>query len=163
MEYEKGTLRESVSTIRLSSAKRLNEVDTSFLFDYSIFPETIMTHLSQWKDENRKMREGDNILQQVYIPPIPGFSQKIIFGVRINSIINEPNRIGFSYETLEGHVEKGESMFTMEEINGKLFFKIRTFSRPGIFLARILEPIFSKPYQSYCTQKALNNVRDQVR
>ncbi len=80
------------------------------------------------------MQIGDTILQQVFIPPVKQFSKKIIFGVRINAIINEAVRIGFSYETLEGHVEKGESTFTIEEIEGNIIFKIHTFSEPGSWL-----------------------------
>jgi tRNA C32,U32 (ribose-2'-O)-methylase TrmJ len=65
-----------------------------------------MTFKNQWTDENRKMRVGDTIAQQVYIPPTKTFSQKIIFGVRVNEIIDQVTEKGFSYETLEGHVEK---------------------------------------------------------
>ena len=37
------------------------------------------------------MKIGDTIAQQANIPPFKNFSQKIIFGVRINEIINETN------------------------------------------------------------------------
>ncbi len=108
------------------------------------------------------MKVGDTIVQQVYIPPTKVFSQKIIFGVRINEIINEPARKGFSYETLEGHVEKGISTFTVEQQENNLIFKIQTYSTPGNILTKLIGLIFSIPYQTFCTKTALNNVKLQI-
>jgi uncharacterized protein (UPF0548 family) len=108
------------------------------------------------------MRIGDTILQQVFIPPLRHFSQKIIFSVRITSIIDEPQRKGFGYSTLQGHVEKGESTFTVEQGDGGLTFTIRTYSEPGNFLAKLLGPFFSVPYQAYCTRQALENVKQKM-
>jgi len=80
--------------------------------------------------------------------------------VRIKEIINELSIKGYSYETLEGHVEKGISIFTIEKRdNGKIIFSIKTFSKPATILTKILGPIFSVPYQTYCTMHALKNVK----
>lgn len=117
-----------------------------------------MSYKNQWTDENRRMKVDDTIAQQVYIPPTKIFSQKIIFGVRINEIIEQTNRKGFSYETLEGHVEKGISTFTVEQLEHKIVFKVQTYSTPGNFLTKFLGPIFSVPYQTFCTTAALKNV-----
>ena len=108
------------------------------------------------------MKIGDTIAQQVYIPPTKVFSQKIIFGVRINQIIDQTNRKGFSYETLEGHVEKGISTFTLEQVNNIITFNIQTFSTPGNILTKLLGPVFSVPYQTFCTKNALENVKRQL-
>jgi uncharacterized protein (UPF0548 family) len=159
MNYEKSQLIEKVSSIEIHNCSSLKELDLAFFFDYRIFPENILSGYPQWKDEHRTMRSGDTILQQVYLPPIPKFSQKALFGVRIKEVINEENRAGFSYETLKGHVECGISYFLMEEANGKVLFKIQTFSKPGNFFTRLLGPVFSIPYQTYCTNKALKNVK----
>ena len=137
-------------------------MNLDFLFDYKIFPDNIMTYKTQWADENRKMKIGDTIAQQVYIPPTKIFSQKNIFGVRINEIINQVHKKGFSYETLEGHVEKGVSTFTVEQLNDNIIFKVQTFSSPGNILTKILGPVFSIPYQTFCTKSALNNVKSQL-
>jgi uncharacterized protein (UPF0548 family) len=57
----------------------------------------------------------------------------------------------------------GESTFTIEKSGeSKLFFKIHTFSKPGNFLTKLVGPFFSIPYQSYCTKKALENVKRQI-
>jgi uncharacterized protein (UPF0548 family) len=161
--YDPNRLIEKTTIIDIVTQKKITELSTNFLFDYNIFPEHIMTALCQWKNEKRKMLIGDTIAQQAYIPPFGFFSQKIIMGVRINNIINEPKRLGFSYETLEGHVEKGSSTFIIEELKeGKIIFKIHTFSKPETILAKLAGPIFSTPYQAFCTNQALRNTKKQL-
>ena len=162
MKYDKSQLTEKITTIDINTTKTLEQLNLDFLFDYQIFPENIMIFKNQWNDENRKMKIDDTIAQQVYIPPTKVFSQKIIFGVRINQIIDQTNRKGFSYETLEGHVEKGISTFTVEQVGEKIVFNIQTFSTPGNILTKLLGPIFSVPYQTFCTKNALENVKRQL-
>ncbi|AEA45876.1 DUF1990 family protein [Fluviicola taffensis] len=162
MSYDKALLKEKTSTVVVATTKNLEELNLDFLFDYKIFPSNILIFKAQWQEENRKMKIGDTIVQQVFIPPIKFFSQKIVFGVRIKEIFNEPTKKGFSYETLEGHVEKGISAFTAEEMEGEIIFKIATYSVPGSFLSRLVGPVFSIPYQTFCTRKALKNVKLQL-
>jgi hypothetical protein len=163
MRYGKSELKEKVTFVTIDTSKQFSDLKTRFLFDYDIFPSNIMTYLTQWKHENRSMQVGDTIVQQAFIPPFRNLSQKIIFGVRINEIINEPTRIGFSYETLDGHVEKGISIFTVEQIDKMpIVFKVHTFSKPGNLLTQIIGPIFSVPYQTFCTRKGLSNVKQQL-
>ena len=162
MIYDKNKLTEKITEIEINTTKSLNELNLDFFFDYNIFPSKILIFKTQWKDENRKMKVGDTIVQQTFIPPIQLFSQKIVFGVRIKEVINENQRKGFSYETLDGHVEKGISTFTIEEINQKIKFRIHTFSTAGNFLTKLLSPIFTVRYQSYCTKQALKNVKQKL-
>ena len=89
MTFDKTKLREKTTTIDIKTKGNLGQLNLDFLFDYKIFPSSIMTFMTQWGQEKRKMKIGDAILQQVYIPPTKPFSQKIVFGVRINSIIDE--------------------------------------------------------------------------
>jgi len=158
MKYDKNRLKESISSIDLESYPS----DIQILWDYLIFPSSIMSFLTEWSVDNRKMKVGDTIVQQVYIPPIRAFSQKVVFGVRISEIIDEPTRKGFIYETLEGHVEKGISTFTVEQANQSTIFKIQTYSTPGNMLTRLMGPIFSIPYQRFSTKRALLNVKRQI-
>lgn len=162
MEYEVKKLKEKISTIAIHSSKSIDELDLDFLFNYELFPEHIISVYSQWNDEKSKMAIGDTIVQQATIPPIQWFSQKIIIGVRIKELFYSPDRKGFSYETLAGHVEKGISTFTVEEVNSQLMFKIHTFSKPGSFLSKLVGLLFSVPYQTFCTKKCLNNVKEQL-
>lgn len=162
MSYDKTELTEKITTIDIHTTKKIDQLNLDFFFNYQIFPVNIMAFKTQWDDENRKMKIYDTIVQQAYIPPTKVFSQKIIFGVRINKIIDEADRKGFSYETLEGHVEKGVSIFTIEQIDNKLTFKIQTYSTPGNLLTKLVGPIFSVPYQTFCTKAALKNVKSQL-
>ena len=82
--------------------------------------------------------------------------------MRVNSVTDEAERNGFSYETIEGHVEKGQSIFTVAHISRGLIFKILTFLVPGNFLNKLVGPIFSLPYQTFCTRMALRNIKSQV-
>jgi hypothetical protein len=163
IKYNKTQLKEKTTIIEINSKKELADFDLSFFWNYNIFPNNIMTYLTEWASQNRPMQIGDTILQQAFIPPVKKFSQKILFGVRINKVINEPNRQGFSYETLNGHVEMGESIFTIEKHFGdKIIFKIHTFSKPGNFLTKLVGPFFSVPYQTFCTKKGLKHVKKQL-
>jgi hypothetical protein len=162
MTFDKTKLKEKTTTIDIKTGRTLGQLDLDFLFAYKIFPSRIMTFMTQWGKEDRKMKIGDTILQQVFIPPTKRFSQKIVFGVRVNSIIDETDEKGFSYVTVDGHVERGESTFTIENSNGGLIFKIKTFSEPGNLLTKIVGPIFAVPYQTYCTLTALENVKKQI-
>jgi uncharacterized protein (UPF0548 family) len=162
MAYDKARLVEKVSMISINTNKSIESINLKFLFNYKIFPDNIMSYLTQWEAEKREMKIGDTIVQQVYLPPNKAFSQKIIFGVRINEMINTPYKIGFGYETLEGHVENGVSTFTVEQNNNEVLFKIRTYSAPGNVFTKLLGPVFSVPYQTFCTKSALKNVRSQL-
>jgi hypothetical protein len=163
MQYEMSKLAEKTTVIPIDTTKEVQDLNTGFLFDYKVFPASIMTYLTQWNFEKRQMLIGDTIVQQAFIPPFRHLSQKIIFGVRINKIINEPTRIGFSYETLKGHVEKGISIFTIEKTaDQKAIFKVHTFSQPGNMLTKLVGPIFSVPYQTFCTRQGMLNVKRQL-
>jgi hypothetical protein len=161
--YDRNRLIEKTTTINIATSKKLSELSINFLFDYKIFPDYIMTSFCQWKSEKRKMAVGDTIVQQAFLPPFKHLSLKIIMGVRINNIINDQKKSGFSYETLEGHIEKGCSSFTIEELkDGKIIFKINTFSKPRNILAQLAGPIISIPYQTFCTNRALQNMKQQL-
>jgi len=162
MDYDKNSLTEKTSYIDINTTRKIDQLNLDLLFDYQIFPDNIMAFKAQWSDENRSMKIGDTIAQQVYIPPVKNFSKKIVFGVRINEIIDEADRKGFSYETLEGHVEKGLSTFTVEQADNRLIFKIQTYSSPGNILTKLAGPIFSLPYQAFCTRAALQHVKRQL-
>lgn len=76
--------------------------------------------------------------------------------------LTKQTKKGFSYETLEGHVEKGISTFTVEQLVNKIVFKVQTYSTPGNTWVNLLGPVFSIPYQTFCTKTALKNVKRQL-
>ena len=61
------------------------------------------------------MRIGDIIVQRAVMPPI-GFGICAEFAVRIWALIGEPSKLGFAYETLAGHLERGVSEFYLRSV-----------------------------------------------
>lgn len=156
--YILSRLIEKRSEVSIPVKKEFKDFSFNFFFNYNIFPENILVHYSEWNLENRKIKNGDTIVQQIYFPPTKIFSQKIIVGVRIKDVNIESDLISFSYETLEGHIEKGISTFKVEQNGNNLIFSIHTFSQANNPLLRLISPIFSSPYQDFCTKAALNNM-----
>lgn len=131
---------------------------TDFLFDYDIFPPSILCANPEWQDKGRAMQVGDDMALAAFIPPI-GFGFCMEFGVRIRTIIQEQDKLGFSYETLQGHPERGVSEFYFEEWEGRVRFVIHTLSEPGSWATRVVGPVLTLPYQAWCTRRALKHVQ----
>ncbi len=151
------TLPEKTSEIALGYSGLISSYQTDFLFGYDIFPRFLMRAEPQWVREGRAMRVGDIIVQRAVLPPI-GFGLCAEFAVRISGLISEPSKLGFAYETLAGHLERGVSEFYFEDRAGALFFVIHTHSEPAHWLSRVGRP-FSLLYQKWCTQRALEHVK----
>ncbi|MEM7600211.1 MAG: DUF1990 family protein [Verrucomicrobiota bacterium] len=151
------SLPERFSSIRLAEPRQLADCSTKFLFEYDVFPRYIMKHDSEWKQQKRSMKVGDIIIQRAIMPPI-GFGVCMEFAVRIRGIFEEENRVGFSYETLNGHAERGISEFYFERRSESLFFTIHTYSEPGHWSSRMLR-FLALPYQAWCTRRALDHVQ----
>ncbi|MCS6955590.1 MAG: DUF1990 domain-containing protein [Candidatus Calescibacterium sp.] len=159
--YNKETLKYKTNSKRIESVLSINTINLKDFFNYKIFPINILQAYTQWEHEGRDMQINDTIVQQIQIPPIMGFSLKIITGVRIKEVINIKNQKGFSYETLQGHVEKGVSTFIIEQHNNSLTFTIETYSSSNGVILSIFQPFLSL-YQDYCTQQALNFLESQL-
>lgn len=162
MPYDRAQLQEKETVFPIGATIPIDALDSRILFDYRIFPEHILSALTQWQAEDRAIQVGDTIVQQAYLPPWKHLSVKVLFGVRIREIIDGPERIGFSYETLEGHVERGISTFTIELREGAPVFVIHTFSEPGNRLTRSVGAVFTVPYQRFCTRAAGKHVTEQL-
>lgn len=150
-------LPENISEIALGYAGPISSYRTDFLFAYDIFPRFLMRAEPQWIRERREIRVGDIIVQRAVLPPI-GFGLCAEFAVRISALISEPSKLGFAYETLAGHLERGVSEFYFEERAGALFFVIHTHSEPAHWLSRLARP-FSLGYQKWCTRQARKHVK----
>jgi uncharacterized protein (UPF0548 family) len=56
--------------------------------------------------------------------------------------VDEPKAFGFAYGTLTHHVESGEELFQVEmDEEGKVWYRIRAFSRPRYWMVRLGYPI----------------------
>lgn len=54
------------------------------------------------------------------------------YGCRIISVIDEPLRFGFVYGTIDGHAERGEEVFLVEQRDdGSVVYSLFAMSRPG--------------------------------
>lgn len=156
------TLPEKTTDIALGFTGSISSYRTDFLFAYDIFPHFLMRAEPQWIREDRAMRVGDIIVQRAVLPPI-GFGLCAEFAVRISALISEPGKLGFAYDTLTGHLERGVSEFYFEQRSGELFFVIHTHSEPAHWLSQFGGGIFSLPYQRWCTQQALKHVKRRFR
>lgn len=64
---------------------------------------------------------------------------------RVVYTMDEPDRYGFAYGTLDGHVECGEELFLMrrDADTGEVFYEIRVMARASHVLAKALPPVVS--------------------
>jgi len=61
---------------------------------------------------------------------------------RIVYVVDAPDRFGFAYGTLPGHVECGEELFQVEiDPENNVWYEIRAFSRPRHWLAKYGYPL----------------------
>ena len=68
-----------------------------------------------------------------------------INSAKIVYTIDEPDRFGFAYGTLPGHLEKGEECFWIEkDKKGSVFYHIKAFSKPAYWLVWLAYPIARK-------------------
>ncbi|MBS0658397.1 MAG: DUF1990 family protein [Verrucomicrobia bacterium] len=155
-------LPERRSVIALDVAGPIRRWQTDFLFAYDIFPPEILVGAGEWQEARRPMAVGDHLLQRVWLPP-RRWGVSLHLAVRICALFDDADRLGFAYETLTGHPERGVAEFSFREVEGRLQFEIRTFSEPSLWLARLTGPMLVLPYQAWCTRRALEHVRRRFR
>ncbi len=88
-----------------------------------------------------------------------------IFGIwwrnsaKIVYAFDEPNRFGFAYGTLPGHIEMGEEVFWIERnAAGMVSYHIKAFSKPRFWLAKIGYPI-ARFYQRKFARESKENMK----
>ncbi|MFJ4220942.1 DUF1990 family protein [Curtobacterium luteum] len=73
------------------------------------------------------------------------FGQTVHAPVRVVSIIDEPDRKGFAYGTLEGHPLSGEESFVVERTSdGSVWLQLRQFSQPASRKWRLVAPLLRR-------------------
>lgn len=150
------------TAIELGANAPLSKWNTEFFFDYQIFPAKVLRFCGEWQPHQRTMRVGDIIVQRLQIPPyVPCCSLE--FAVRIRSVVRDANRYSFAYETLVGHAECGVAEFILELQNDTLVFRIQTHSQPGIWMPKFADQWIAIPFQTWCTQQAMQQVRRRFR
>lgn len=77
---------------------------------------------------------------------------------RVVWIVDEPERIGFAYGTLQGHPESGEESFVVTREPDGIHFTIRAYSRPATWYTRLGGPATRKA-QSLAARRYANALR----
>lgn len=103
---------------------------------YDIYPQSVITGILN----QTPVKTGDVIgICYHYLPGIDFF-----FCTKVTSCFHEQVdnhwKTGFTYCTLTGHPEAGEATFWVEKniTTGKIVTRIRSWSRPGTWLAKLL-------------------------
>jgi uncharacterized protein (UPF0548 family) len=75
---------------------------------------------------------------------------------RIVYVIDEPNRYGFAYGTLPGHIESGEEVFLVElDTDGRIWYKLRAYSQPRHWMVRLGYPLARTLQEKFRQDSAL--------
>jgi uncharacterized protein (UPF0548 family) len=121
---------------------------------YQIFPPTLVEGVLR-----RPVEPGDTVgihyrgLRLV----------RLFFAARVIAIFDEAHdgwwRAGFTYRTLVGHPELGEETFAVEKelATGRMRVALRSWSRPGTWLARAFAPLV-RALQVHGSRRALDHL-----
>ena len=74
---------------------------------------------------------------------------------RVVWTVDEPDRIGFAYGTLEGHPESGEESFVVTRESDGVYFTVRAYSRPATWYTHLAGPATRKA-QTYAARRYAN-------
>jgi len=78
---------------------------------------------------------------------------------RIVYTLDDERRFGFAYGTLPAHVERGEECFWIEkEVDGRIFYHIRAFSKPRLWLVKLGYPI-ARTYQRKFVRQSMETMK----
>ncbi|MGZ0148608.1 DUF1990 family protein [Kribbella sp. WER1] len=73
---------------------------------------------------------------------------------RVVWTVDEPDRVGFAYGTLEGHPESGEESFLVTRDAEGVYVAIRAYSRPASWYTRLAGPVARKAQHFAATRYA---------
>ena len=98
--------------------------------------------------------ESTDVLLLARIGPV-----RLTAPCRVVYVVNEPDRRGFAYGTLDGHPESGEEAFMVSlGGDGTVSFTVTAFSRPASLLARAAGPA-GRYVQDLITDRYLRSLR----
>jgi uncharacterized protein (UPF0548 family) len=127
---------------------------------YDIFPDWLVTGVLR----RVPVEIGDTVgICYHFVPGIDlFFAARVI--ERFDECCGEVWRAGFTYRTLRGHPELGEETFSVEKdlATGRVTAAMRSWSRPGILLARLGYP-FTRLVQKFASREALNHLQQRAK
>ncbi len=106
---------------------------------FDVFPPHLLTSVMR----RCPVEVGDTV--GLRYPFLPGLD--LFFATRVIDRFEESTgtlwRCGFTYRTLEGHPACGEETFIVEKelASGKVTVALRSWSRPGIWIAKLTYPL----------------------
>ncbi|MDX6283760.1 MAG: hypothetical protein QOH03_4831 [Kribbellaceae bacterium] len=82
---------------------------------------------------------------------------------RVVWVVDEPDRAGFAYGTLQGHPEAGEESFVITREPAGIYFTVRAYSRGGTWYTRLGGPATRAAQELFARRyaKALQRLADQ--
>lgn len=125
------------------------------ILSYRIFPPRLVTGVLR-----RPQVQAGNAVGICY-HLVPGLD--LFFAARVLECFDRAEgplwRTGFTYRTLAGHPECGEETFCVEKHldTGAVVVALRSWSRPGILLARLLRPL-TRWFQLHAGRAALDHL-----
>jgi len=116
--------------------------------------------LTSWQIHQRCMkvttsgaaRTGRHILMTS--PRLPGVRAECV----VVYVIDEPDRVGFAYGTLQRHPECGEEAFILERTPEGIYFNIVAFSKPHTLWAHAAGPL-GRSIQDRFTRRYIEAMR----
>ncbi len=130
------------------------------ILGFRVFPPRMVTGVLR----RAPVEVGDTL--GVCYHAAPGLA--LFFAARVIARFDGPAngvwRTGFTYRTLEGHPECGEETFSVEKdmATGRIVVALRSWSRPGIFLARAFAPLI-RQLQLQAGRAALDHLGHMAR
>ena len=101
---------------------------------YAVFP----AHVGESCVRRSPVQVGDTLLLVYRLP----LGLRAVFGARVSRVIDEEQRAGFTYRTVDGHPFAGEEDFVVEgRSDGTVVVALRAWSRPATIVMRVLRPI----------------------
>jgi uncharacterized protein (UPF0548 family) len=129
------------------------------LFCYDVFPAHRMRH--HVCTDDGILRAGALVVQRLIAGPLA-----MEAAVRVAEVFDERaghGHAGFTYTTLEGHIERGAATFSVGlDASGAPIFRIESWSRPGSAVAMLGRP-WLRWMQRRSVHEALRHVQARVR
>ena len=121
------------------------------LMRYQFYPHDVMSHVSDFGLWNRWVQAGDRIVQRIHLFSFFGKRILDVVGMtEISQVILEPRRYGFTYVTVDTHVDQGEWSTCLEwREDNELILTVNAISRP-----RPQEPARNYSYMRRLQQSA---------
>ncbi len=112
---------------------RLFRKAADLLMRYQFYPHDVLSHVSDFGLWNRWAQVGDRIVQRIHLFTL--FGKPVVDVLAMNEVrevITEPRRYGFTYVTVETHVEQGEWTACLEWTpDNQLRLTVHAISRPA--------------------------------